>query len=175
MEVIESPCPQCGKRLRIDAGFVGGICRCKYCGELLSVSKKNGKVRLKPADQTVYAHTMDRQQRADAPRKAPSGPRSPDDATPSSDDSLPPGSPVIVLPEGPRPTGPVPTVGGSGSRWRRPDRPPGARVPAKPPVPAPPGFVERHRALLLTAGVLLLAALAAAAAWAIFTSVATTA
>ncbi len=165
MEVIESSCPQCSKRLRIDAGFVGGICRCKYCGTLLSVSRKGGKVRLKPADQTAVGHTMQPQKRDDAPPSArATGSRRTGPA--SSDDSLPPGSPVIVLPEGNRPTGPVPTVSASGSTWRRPDRPPGSK-PAIPPAP-PPGFIERHRVVLLAAGVLALAGLVAAAAWAVF-------
>lgn len=161
MDVIESACPQCAKRLRIDAGFVGSICRCKYCGAMLSVSGKGGKVRLKPADQTAVGHTVSRARREDAPPSArPHGPRGAGPA--SSGDSLPPGSPAVVLPQAQRPTGPVPTVSGSGSAWRRPDRPAGSKPP-----PPPPGFIERHRAALLTAGVLMLAGLIAAAAWAV--------
>lgn len=160
MQRIEQPCPHCAKRLKIDPGFIGSICRCKYCGALISVSKKAGTVRLKLADQTVFGQELARERRADAPAAR--------DVSPASrsgpDDTLPPGSPVIDVEGQPRPTGPVPTVSGSGSPWHRPEIPAGAKPKAPPPTP---GFVERHQALLIALGVIVLVALIGAAVWAI--------
>lgn len=170
MQRIEQPCPQCEKRLKIDAGFIGSICRCKYCGVLISVSKKGGKVRLKPADQTVFAQAVSREKRADAPqarKSAATGRTAPGDAM---DDTLPPGSPVIEVDGQPRPAGPVPTVSGSGSPWHRPDSPPGTKPRISAPSHHTPGFVERNQMALIGAGVVVLLALVGAAVWAILRS-----
>lgn len=40
METILLTCPQCNHRLRIDAGFMGSVCRCSHCGKMISVSAK---------------------------------------------------------------------------------------------------------------------------------------
>ncbi|MCC7146516.1 MAG: hypothetical protein IT443_08725 [Phycisphaeraceae bacterium] len=104
MDRIELPCPSCGKTLKLDAAFSGSVCRCKYCGALLSVGDKEGD------DGAV------RLDRADKPT-APAG-ASPKDKARSkalhSGDSLPFGSPVIA----PQPTnagikGAIREVGGS--------------------------------------------------------------
>ncbi len=42
MKTIEMSCPSCQKRLELDAGFAGGVCRCSFCGTLMTVPRSSG-------------------------------------------------------------------------------------------------------------------------------------
>ncbi len=39
--MVHFDCPQCGKRLDVDAGFRGAVARCEHCGALISVPTKS--------------------------------------------------------------------------------------------------------------------------------------
>ncbi|MCC7408034.1 MAG: hypothetical protein IT442_08180 [Phycisphaeraceae bacterium] len=102
MERIELPCPSCGKTLKVDAGFAGSVCRCKYCGSLISIPDPLGLSDPKNLD------APDRADRPASPGKpeasAPTSPRTGRKTRPG--DTLPMGSP-IVAPEPSRPHAPM--------------------------------------------------------------------
>lgn len=102
MERIELPCPSCGKTLKVDAGFAGSVCRCKYCGSLISIPDPLG---------LSDPQNLEAPERADRPA-SPSKPETPAPVPAKNGrktrpgDTLPMGSP-IVSPEPSRPHAPM--------------------------------------------------------------------
>lgn len=99
MERIELPCPSCGKTLKVDAGFAGSVCRCKYCGSLISIPDPLGLSDPKNLDAPDRADRPRSPGKPETPASSPAPVRS---GRKAAGDTLPTGSPVVA----PQPTRP---------------------------------------------------------------------